>query len=96
MKNKTIFIGYRLGSEVGANILASTTKVGLANLIGVGVRSVNKGLSDRRLVDGPDEWAWAVGEVELVKVGGDRGKVKSGNSGFLGMKGKDGLKKGIE
>lgn len=89
MGNTTIFIAYKLGSQIGGNIVASTTKVGLAKLIGVSARAVGVGLRDRRLVDGPEDWPWVVGNVELVKVGGERGK--TGYGGFRGMKGKDGL-----
>jgi hypothetical protein len=93
-----IFIAYSSGD----GFKAATTKVGLAKEIGVSYDTV------RRMLNGHDgnsiivlkHSSWRIARVELVKVGGKRGKVVGGvvkgGSGFLGMKGKDGLKKGIE
>lgn len=70
---------------------AATTKTGLAKLIGVSTDTVSRSLKvDCRVKKG---YVWHVGEVDLVKVGGIRGKLRSGG-GFLGFKGADGLKKG--
>ncbi len=96
-QNGKIFVAYRV-NDVG-HILASTTKVGLSGLIGVSARTVGKALRDGTGLFFSDDKKdmWAVGNVELVKVGGNRGKVRgSGTSGFLGMKGKDGLLKGAD
>lgn len=85
---------------------ACTTKVGLASEIGVSAATVRRNLGGviRGVVSksghgGDKVRSWDVDCVELVKVGGGRGKIAGGKvkggSGFLGMKGKDGLKKGI-
>ena len=82
-----IYVGFN-GIDV---FQAATTKAGLAKLIGVSSDTVSRSLkADGRVRKG---YVWHVCEVELVKVGGVRGKVRLGG-GFLGFKGADGLKKG--
>lgn len=76
--------------------LAATTRRGLARLIGVSYDTVRRGLKVGFVSGGKWSSVVHVAEVELEKVGGERGKGKKDVSGFLGMKGSDGLKKGIE
>ena len=81
---------------------ACTTKVGLASEIGVSAATVRRNLGGviRGVVSksghgGDKVRSWDVDCVELVKVGGKRGKSGLSLGGFLGMKGNDGLKHDI-
>lgn len=81
------------GSLSGQCFKAATTKAGLAKLLGVSSDTVRRNLGKFITADGVVHY---VAEVDLEKVGGKRGKVGGGTSGFLGMKGKDGMLKDLE
>lgn len=75
---------------------AATTKAGLAKEIGVSTDTIRRNLPDGFVAH--EGSVWHIAEVELVKVGGKRGKLVGGKKrselnlgGFMGMKGKNGL-----
>jgi hypothetical protein len=71
---------------------AATTRHGLARLLDVSYDTVRRGLKIGYASSGTEvgDYVWSISEIELEKVGGDRGKGRKNIEGFRGMKGEDG------
>lgn len=92
MGKSGIIVAYQ---SMNGEFKASTTKAGMARLLGVSVGTIKRGLMFNGVVATRKLGYWVIGETALVRVGGKRGlRVKTGQAGFLGYKGEDGLLKG--
>lgn len=97
-KGVKIYVGVEMTVYWMGAVRCATTKTGLARILGCTIGDLRKALTaeDRalRAVTGTLGKSWYCVEVELVKVGGMRGKNRgsgaAGGQGFRGFKGKDG------